>query len=155
MRVVGRTTIENCTVTGNGTLGVEFYKTHDETEYGMALEDFTISNSLISDNGEEGIVLHGIKYGTIYNCDILNNSTSQVGGFDGIRMEGKVTTYDRTTKRVIVAECTISGANQNYAVKTIEETDNVHVLGCDVRNNIQTPAVSLVGANSGTGDLIE
>ncbi len=155
MRVVGRTTIENCTVTGNGTFGIEFYKTHDETEYGMALEDFTISNCQISDNGEEGIVLHGIKYGTIHNCDILNNSTSQVGGFDGIRMEGKVTTYDRTTKRVIVAECNISGANQNYAVKTIEETDNVHVLGCDVRNNIQTPAVSLVGANSGTGDLIE
>ena len=124
----------------------------------MALEDFTLSNCLISDNGEEGIVLHGIKYGTIQNCDILNNSTSQVGGFDGIRMEGKEqgsVGYDRTTKRIIVAECTISGANQNYAVKTIEETDNVHVLGCDVRNNIQTPAVSLVGANSGTGDLIE
>lgn len=158
MRVAGRTTIENCTVTNNGTFGIEFFKTHDETESGMALEDFTISNCLITENGEEGILLHGVKYGTIHNCDILNNSSSQAGGFDGIRMEGKaqnVQNYERTTKRVIVAECTISGTNQNYAVKTVEETDNVHVLGCDVRNNTQYPAVSLVGANSGTGDLTE
>ncbi|VGO13646.1 hypothetical protein PDESU_02203 [Pontiella desulfatans] len=155
MRVADRTTIENCMVTNNGTFGIEFLKTHDDNEAGMKLENFTISNSLIADNGEEGILLHGVKYGTIHNCDILNNSSSQPGGFDGIRMKGKVTDYDRTTKRVIVAECTISGANQNYAVRTIEETDHVHVLGCDVRNNTQSPAVSLTGTHSGTGDLIE
>jgi len=156
MRVADRTTIESCIVTNNGTIGIEFMNTHDESEAGFALANFTISNSLIADNGTQGIFLHGAKYGTIHHCDILNNSASQAGGFDGIRMEnGKVNDRDRITERIIVAECTISGTNQNYAVKSVDDTDCVHILGCDIRNNTQSPAVSLTGTNSTTGALIE
>jgi hypothetical protein len=68
---------------------------------------------------------------------------------------GKVKDPDRTTERIIVAECTISGTNQNYAVKTVDDTDYVNILACDIRNNTQTPAVSLTGTHSATGALIE